>query len=454
MNIIVVGGGKIGKTIIASLVSEGHDVVVLEDNPSVLDEITNIYDIMGVRGNGADCETLEEAGVDKAEMFVAVTGSDELNMLSCFMAKKMGAKHTIARIRNPEYNEHSLGFMRQQLNLSMSINPELLVAQELFNILKLPSAVKIEYFSGRNFEMVELRLKKDSMLNGTKLSELHSKYKTKVLVCAVQRDNEVYIPDGNFVLESGDKISITATPTEIHKLLRSLGVMQKQAKNIMILGGSKTAYYLAKMLTATGNNVKIIEQNRSRCRRLCEDLPKAVVINGDGAQQELLLEEGLRSMDAFVALTGMDEENILISIFAASQNVSKVISKVNRNELAKMAVNLGLDCIVSPREITSDIIVRYARALKNSMGSNVETLYKILDGQAEALEFKVRAESKKIVSQPLKFLQLKKNTLIAGIIRGRKTFVPSGEDMILPGDKVIVLSSNEQRLHDLSDILK
>lgn len=452
MNIIVVGCGKIGSTILASLVSEGHDVVALENNPAVLEEITNIYDVMGVCGNGADCETLEEAGVDKAEMFVAVTGSDELNMLSCFLAKKMGAKHTIARIRNPEYNDRSLGFMRQQLNLSMAINPELLAAQELFNILKLPSAVKIEYFSGRNFEMVEMRLKQDSRLDGIRLNELRSKYHTQVLICAIQRGDQIYIPDGNFRLQSGDKISLTATPSEIQKLLKSIGVLQKQARNIMILGGSKTAYYLAKMLTATGNNVKIVDKNRDRCRQLCEDLPKAVIINGDGAQQELLLEEGLRSMDAFVALTGMDEENILISIFAASQNVSKVISKVNRSEFAYMAEHLGLDCIVSPKEITSDILVRYARALKNSMGSNVETLYKVLDGRAEALEFKVRAESK-IVQKPLKDLHFKPNTLIAGIIRGRKTIIPTGEDMILPDDKVVVLAAN-QRLHDLSDIIK
>lgn len=452
MNIIVVGCGKIGTTILSSLVSEGHDVVALENDPAVLADITNIYDVMGVCGNGADCETLEEAGVDKAELVVAVTGSDEMNMLSCFLARRMGARHTIARIRNPEYNDRSLGFMRQQLNLSMSINPELLAAQELFNILKVPSAVKIEYFSTRNFEMIEMRLKKDSKLDGIRLNELRSKYHTKVLICAVQREEQVYIPDGNFELKSGDKISLTAPPAEIHKLMRSLGVFQKKARNIMILGGSKTAYYLAKMLSSTGNNVKIIEKDRECCRRLCEDLPKAVIINGDGAQQELLLEEGLRSMDAFVSLTGMDEENILLSIFAASQNVPKVISKVNRNEFVRMAEHLGLDCIVSPKEIISDVLVRYARALKNSMGSNVETLYKLMDGKIEALEFKVCTDAR-VTQRPLKELVLKPNTLIAGILRGRKTIVPTGEDMILPKDKVIVLTANRQ-LHDLSDILK
>ncbi len=245
---------------------------------------------------------------------------------------------------------------------------------------------------------------------------------------------------------------MTASPAEIQKLLKRLGVLRKQARDVMILGGSRTAFYLAKMLSNTGNNVKIIDQNRARCRNLCEALPNAVIINGDGSQQELLLEEGLRSMDAFVALTGIDEENILMSLFAASQNVPKVISKVNRNELGDMAEKLGLDCLVSPKDITSDVVVRYARALRNSQDSNMETMYKIMDGKAEALEFKVCGSSA-ITQTALKDLALKPNTLIAGIIRGRKTIIPTGEDKIMPGDKVVVLAAN-RRLHDLTDIIK
>lgn len=451
MNILVAGCGKIGTTIIDSLVAEGHDVTAIDADAAVLDGITNIYDVIGVCGNGADCETLGEAGVEKAELFVAVTGSDELNMLSCFMAKKMGAAHTIARIRNPEYNDRSLGFMRQQLGLSMSINPELLAAQELFNILKFPSAVKIETFSRRNFEMIELRLKNDSVLGGLRLNELREKYKTHVLVCVVQRGDKVYIPDGNFVLQGGDKIGITANPAELQKLLRGLGLLQKQARNVMILGGSRTAYYLAKMLTSVGNSVKIIEKDRDHCRELSDTLPKAVIIYGDGAQQELLLEEGLQSQDAFVALTGMDEENILISIFADTQKVPTVISKVNRSELSSMAEKLGLDCIVSPKKIVADILVQYARALQNSLGSNIETLYKLMDDKAEVLEFNVRSDSR-LLHIPLKDLQCKPNTLIAGIIRERKTIIPGGDDVIQPGDKVIVLAT-DHRLKDLSDIL-
>lgn len=452
MNIIVVGCGKIGLTIISSLLAEGHDVTALDNNSALISQITDIYDVMGVCGNGADCETLSEAGVEKAELFVAVTNSDELNMLSCYIAKKMGAKHTIARIRNPEYNDNSLGFMREQLGLSISINPELFAAQELFNILKFPSAVKVETFSRRNFELIELRLSPDSPLNGIKLSELRLKHQAKVLIGVVQRGNEVYIPDGNFVLRAGDRIGITATPGELQSFLRGMRLLRKSAKNVMILGGSKTAFYLAQLLTASNTTVKIIEQDKKHCHELCEALPKAVIINGNGAQQEVLMEEGISEIDAFVALTGMDEENILISIFAASQNVPKVISKVNQTELASMAENLGLDCIVSPKKLISDILVRYARALENSLGSSVETLYKLMDDKAEALEFIV-AQDARLTNIPLKDLKLKTNTLIAGIIRDRKTIIPGGNDVLLPGDKVIVLAANH-RLQDLSDIIK
>lgn len=452
MKIIIAGCGKIGGTILASLVSEGHDIVAIDSDSAVLTEITNIHDVMGVCGNGADSDILTEAGVAGAEMFVAATGSDEMNMLSCFLARRLGAKNTIARIRSPEYNDRSLAFVRRELELSMAINPELLAAHELFNILKFPSAVKIEKFSGRGFEMIELRLKPDSVLDGMSLRSLREKYGTRVLICCVQRGDSVYIPGGDFVLKSGDKIDITAPPADMLKFFRSIGEFQKQARNVMLLGGSRTAYYLADMLTSGGASVKIIERDEKTCSELCEALPKAVIIHGDGAEQELLMEEGLKSLDAFIALTGMDEENILISIFAAAQKVPKVISKVNRDELAAMAERLGLDCIVSPKKIISDVIVQYARALKNSLGSNIETLYQLMDGKAEALEFNAKADPK-LIGIPLKELNIKKNILIAGILRYRKTVVPTGDDMILPDDRVIVVAA-DRKLSDLSDILR
>ena len=451
MNIIVVGCGKIGTTILASLVKEGHNVVAVDSNAETINEITNLYDAIGICGNGNDCDTLSEAGVDKTELFVAVTGSDEFNMLSCFLAKRMGARHTIARIRNPEYNDRNLGFIKKQLGLSMAINPDLLAAQELFNILKLPSAAKIETFSRRDFEMIELKLRQESVLDGVSLIELRKKYDVKLLVCVVQRDNEVFIPDGSFVLKSGDKIGITATTSEILRFLKMLGVMQKQARNIMILGGSRTAYYLSKMLMGIGNTVKIVEKDHKRCLELSETLPNAIIINGDGAGQELLNEEGLSSMDAFISLTGMDEENILISFYAAAQNVPKVISKVNRDEFMYLAEKIGLDSTLSPKNIISDILVRYARALENSLGSNVETLYQIMDAKAEALEFNIAADSA-VTEIPLKDMKLKPNTIIAGIMRGRKIIIPSGDDMILPEDKVVIITSG-YKLNDISDIL-
>lgn len=451
MKIIIIGCGKVGMTIVQSLSAEGHELVCIDDDPSVVEEIGNIYDVMTLCGNGVDCDILAEAETDKCELFVAVTGSDELNMLSCFLAKKMGAVHTIARIRNPEYNDRSLGFLRQQLLLTDSINPEQLAAREIYNLLKFPSAVNIETFSGRNFEMIELKLKADSELSGMSLSEMRKKYPAKFLVCAVQRGEEAFIPSGNFRLCGGDKIGLTASPAEVSKLLKLLGLTPQKTRSIMILGASRTAYYLAKMCLAGGHSVKIIEQNKERCTRISELLPGVCMICGDGASQELLFEEGIAETDAFITLTGMDEENILISCFAASQKVPTVITKVNRPELVQMAEKLGLDIIISPKRIVSGVVTRYARALQNSIGSSVESLYKLMDGKAEALEFSVR-EDFAFCNIPLKELTLKPNILLAGILRGRTALIPTGDDVILPNDRVVILASAGEQLQDLSDI--
>lgn len=452
MKIIVVGCGKIGTALVESLSAEEHDIVVIDTNRKVLEEMNNIYDVMCVCGNGADSDTLGEAGANKADLFIAVTNSDELNMLSCFFAKKMGAEHTVARIRKTDYNDKSLGFMKQTLSLSMPINPEYRVAQEFYNILKMPSAVKIETFSSGSFEMIDLKLKPDSRLHGMTLVELRGKSKANFLICAVQRDGKVFIPSGNFMLRGGDKIGLTANQTEILKFLKELNLVQKQTKNVLILGGSRIAYYLAKKLLAAGNNVKIIESDIERCEEISDLLPGVSVINGDGTQQEILLEEGIEQMDAFVALTGIDEENILISYFAQKKGVPKVITKVNREELAEIADNMGLDCVISPKITVANMLTRYARAIENSKGSKVETLYRLMDSNIEALEFTV-SQDFVAVSIPLKDMSIKPNILIAGIIRGRTAIIPAGDDVILPGDKVIVISA-DRRLHDLSDILK
>ncbi len=452
MKIIVAGCGKIGATLISNLVNEGHDIVIIDSDPQVIEDITNIYDVMSVCGNCADTDTLSEAGAKSAELFIAVAGSDEFNMLSCFLAKKMGTRHTIARVRNPEYNDRSLGVMKQNLELSMIINPELAAARELFHTLKLPSAANVETFSVRNFEMIEQILKEDSPLDGVKISDLRSKYKARFLICAVQRGDDAYIPDGNFVLKSGDRIGVVAEQAEIVKLLKEMGIVSTKARNVMILGGSRTAYYLAKRLSASGSKVTIIEKDPKICEELSEALPKTTVICGDGANHELLIEEGLNSIDAFVSLTGMDEENILLSSYAASKGVRKVVAKVNRDTLIPLAEHWGLDTIVSPKKLIANVILRYARALQNSEGGSVETLYRLMDDMVEALEFNVKPTSS-LLNIPFKELKTKKNILVAAIIRERKIIIPTGEDCIMSGDKVIVLAAN-QRINKLSDILQ
>lgn len=454
MKIIIVGGGKIGATLIESLEGEGHDITFVDCDQKVVDEMNNIYDVMCVCGNAVDNDTLDEAQVSSADLLIAVTNSDEINMLICFIAKKMGAAYTVARVRNPEFNDKRMEQVKQYLDISFTINPELLAASEIFNILKLPAAINIETFSRRNFSMIELSLKEGSHLDGMSLIDLRKKYDLNFLISVVKRGDEVYIPDGNFVLKCGDHICLTANFIEIQKLLKTLGLAKKQSKSVMILGATTTSYYLAKMLLRSGTDVTIIDKDINRCNQFAEELPGAVIINGDGAEQEVLMEEGITSVDAFTALTGIDEENILISFFAQSQNVPRVVAKVNRNELASMAEKLGLDSIVSPKKAAANVVTSYARALQNSLGSNVETMYKLMDGSVEALEFNVQSDFK-AQHIPLKEMKLKKDVLIAGIIRKRKAFVPTGNDEIVAGDKVVIIAkSDDQKMNDLSDVLR
>jgi len=451
MKIIVAGCGKIGESIIKSLVEENHEILAIDNNPDVIEEITNIYDVMGICGNCADSDIVEEANASECDLYLAVTDSDELNMLSCFIAKRMGAKDTIARIRAPEYNDNSLVFMKNNLEISMPINPERLAAHELFNILKFPHALKIETFVRRTMEITEVRVQEGSVLNGVKLTDIRGRFKAQVLICCVQRGEEALIPSGDFVLREGDRIGVTAPHEEMQKFFRATGFLQKQAKSVIILGGSRIAYYLAEMLLGIGVSVKIIDKDERICEELGTALPKAVVIYGDGSEQELLLEEDIKDADAFIALTGSDEINILVSMFAMMNNVKKVIAKVNRDEIAPMAARLGLDCIVSPKKMVSDVVLRYARALENSKGSNVETLYKLMDGKVEALEFNVR-EDAPLINTPLKDLKLLKNMLIIGIARGRDVLTPSGNTEIHAGDRVVVITTNHG-LGDISEIL-
>lgn len=453
MKIIIVGGGKVGKTIIESMLKEKHEVVLVDNDPAVVGNVTNLYDVMGICANGTEYEKLLEAGADKADLFIAVTGSDELNMLSCFAAKKIGARHTVARVRNSEYNTASWGFMKQQLEISMAVNPEKLAAEAIYDILKLPSATKVESFTARSFEMIEIIVKKGSAIDGMTLVDLRKKFSEKFLVCVVQRENDVIIPNGTFKVLSGDKIGVMVTNDDAHSILKKFGYPAKEAKNIMLIGASKTALYLADMLIKGRSSVKIIEKDPDVCDTVCERLSsKASVVCGDGMSREILLEEGVDGLDALVALTDRDEENILISFYALSKKVQKVIAKVNRNELSSISENLGLETTFSPKNIVADILVRYARAIGNSIGSKVETLYSLFGGNAEALEFNVEQDFE-FAGVPLKKLETKPGILVAGITRGNEALIPGGDDCILSGDKVIVVAKGE-RLCNLSDILK
>ncbi len=452
MKIVIFGCGKVGTTIINSLSGEGHDIVAIDNNPDVITEVSNVYDVIGVCGNGVDSETMTDSGISDAELFVASTGSDELNMLGCFLARKMGAKHTIARIRTPEYNDESLNFLKHHLDLSMALNPDLLAAGEIFNTLSFPSAVKVEAFSGRYLKIVELIIKEDSPLANLKLIDIRKSHSESFLVCFVKRNDEIFIPDGNFEIKAGDRIGITASHSEIQKLLRNMKMPMKMPKSVMILGASRITYYLTKMLSNAGVKVKIIDIDKGVCEEFSGRVPEATLLLGDGMQPEVLLEEGISGTDAFVALTGSDEVNVLSSFFAKSQNVPTVIAKANRHQLSQTAEKLGVESTISPLVCVSNSLSTYARALHNSIGSNVETIYKLAEGKAEVLEFKVH-ENFKFSDIPLREMKFKRNILIAGIIRGRKPIIPQGNDCIKPGDRVIVIAAGHV-LCDLSDIVE
>lgn len=452
MKVIIVGCGKIGSTLTARMAKEEHDVIVIDNDPAVLKDITERYDVIGFCGNATSYDSLTEAGVAGCDLFIAVTGSDEFNMLSCFVARKIGAKHTVARVRNSEYNNDSFHYMMEQLELSMSVNPELMMAETIFNILKLPSVAKVDTFSDRRQEMVEVVIKRGSPLDGMTLSGIRKKYPGKYLVTIIRHGDEVHIPSGNSVLYSGDHIALISAATDTHRILKMLGLVKKQVRDVLILGASTTSYYLAKLLLGAGNSVKIIEKNPERCEEVCEQLSGATVIRGDCMHQDLLAEEGLDKMDAVVALTGRDEENILISFYAMSQGVGKVVSKVNRDELWALSEKLGLDSILSPKMIISDVLARYARALENSEGSKVETLYSLMNGTAEALEFNVLPDFP-FADTPLRDLTLVGGTLLAGITRGSASIIPGGDDVIRPGDRVVVVAAGVP-VYDLEDIFR
>ena len=450
MKIIIVGCGKVGTTLAEQLNRENHDITLIDCDSEALQSISDSTDVMSVTGNGAVYQVQMEAGIKEADLLIATTNSDELNMLCCLIAKKAGNCHTIARIRNPEYSAE-INYIREELNLSLAINPELAAAREIARLLRFPNAIKIELFAKGRIELLKFLIPKDSILDRMKVMDVVSRLKSNVLICAVERGDDVVIPDGNFEMKGGDKISFIAPHAECADFFRKAGIENNTVNSAMFVGGGKLTVYLAKALADTKIKIKIIEQDEERCRILSELLPHAMIIHGDGSDQKLLLEEGIRQTEAFASLTGFDEENILLSLYAASQSRAKLITKVNKIAFEKVINALNLGSVIYPKMLTADIILQYVRAMQNSMGSNIETLYKIVADKAEALEFRVRGDSP-VLGIPLEKLRTRNNLLVACINRNGRIIMPRGKDTLEAGDTVIIVTTHTG-LNDLKDIL-
>lgn len=448
MKIVIIGAGKIGTTLAQRLAMEDHQVTLVDIRPEALEEVSTL-DVMTVEGNGISKETLLEAGVDKADLAIAVLSTDEENLLACLIAKKLGVGNTIARVRNPEYSS-GIRLIQDELGLSMALNPELASASEMARLMRSPSAIKIDTFAGGKIELHKAQLPADSPLDGCKLMEL-GKIQHGILICIVEREDEVFIPSGTFVLRGGDRISFVAKPRMAAKFFQKIGIAADPVKKVLLLGGGKISYYLARQMLDYGADVKIIESNYDTCEYLSEALPEANIVCGDGTNERLLSQENIEKMDAIASLTGIDEENVLMSLYARSVSKAKIVTKVNRTTFAGIIDSLDLGSVFHPRDIAADHILRYVRALQNSMGSNVETLYKLVGGKAEALEFRATAKSS-VCSTPLMELKLQKGLLIGAINRGGKVLTPSGKDTIEPGDTVVVVTT-VTGLNDLDDIL-
>ena len=451
LNIIIVGCGKVGTTLIEQLSKEGHDITIIDHNAHKVQEIANFYDIMGLAGNGASYNVQIEAGIENADLIIAVTNSDELNLLCCTVAKQVGNCAAIARVRTPDYSSEA-NYLRESLGLAMIINPELEASKEAARILYLPTALEVNSFAHGQAELIKFKIPEGNALSGMSIAYLGKNIASDILICAIERNGEVYIPSGNFQMEAGDVISFVATRKIAKNFLEQIGFKTNQVKNTLIVGGGKAAYYLAKQLINMGIDVKIIERDRSRCEELSILLPKAIIINGDGTDQELLAEEGIEYMESFIALTGIDEENILLTLHARQVSGAKVITKINRFSFKDVISRLDLGSVIYPRYITAEAIIAYVRAKKNSMNSNIETLYHMFDHRVEAIEFRVYEDSK-VTNTPLMNLPLKKNLLVSFINRNGAIIIPSGQDSIQVGDSVMIVTTHTG-FKDILDILE
>lgn len=453
LKIIVVGAGKVGNTLVNRLAEEGHDLVIIDKNVNRLTELANLCDCMGIIGNGASYSVLDEAGVDTADLFIAVTESDELNLLCCTIAKQFNKNlSTIARVRNPEYGKE-IPYLKKQLNLTMIINPEYEASVEAARILFLPAAISINSFVHGSAEIVKIKIPEGNVLNGKTVAYLGSNFTNDILIVGVERGDEVTIPNGSFELAAGDIISFVATRKACHSFLKSIGFKTNSVKSTIMIGGGTTAYYLADQLMKTGIDVTIIEKDVTRCEQLSELLPKATIINGDGVNEALLAETGIKDVDSVVAMTGIDEENIMLSLFARQISKGiKSVTKINKISFTDVINRLDLGSVIYPKQITAEAIITYVRGRQASIGSNVEVMYHLFDERAEAIEFKVKEQSG-ATGKPLKEMKLKPNTLLAFINRSGKIIIPSGNDSIEVGDSVMIVTLNKG-FTTLADIIR
>ena len=451
VKIVIIGLGTIGRTILKSLSGEGHTVTIIDEDKDKIEGLIEKYDVYGVVGNGASLDIQREAGVADSDITIVLTDSDELNVFACLVAKKLGVKNTVARVRNPEYSEQILQ-MKDELGISMIVNPEQDTANEIFNLISLPEIADAERFAGGKVLLVEIVAENGCALVGESLISIGKKLKTKVLICAVQRGNEVIIPSGNFIIEEGDRIHFTSDARVLRDFLAEIKIVKLPLRNIMIVGGSKIGYYLAEELSKKKYKIKLIEDDRRNAEELAESLPSVTVINGNGTQHDLLIEEGIEAMDALVALTNIDEENMIVSMFANKMKVRKTITQIKNDDLYGMLGELGIKNTVSPKEIVADRIISYIRALENTIGSNVLTLYRLVNNQVEALEFLAKRKEN-IYDKPLRELKIKQNCLIACIIRGTRVIIPDGNSTIRQGDNVIAVTTHKN-FDDLTDIFE
>ncbi len=452
MNIVVIGSGTVGGAISAQLAQEGHAITVVDHDVTALSELQNAFDVFAVAGNGADISVLRKAGAEKAELLIAVTSDDEINILCCAAAKKLGTQHTVARVRNPEYSE-LIRLMREEMNLSLTINPELAAAREIYRMLRFPSAAKIDTCCRGRVELVELTVPAGSALCNTSLYDLRGKLNIQFLVCSVLRDGKVYIPSGDFVIEEGDDICLTAPDEEMTKLFKAIGVYKQPVRDVLIVGGGRTTYYLEALLQKGKIRSTVIERDKELCHQLAEQYPCNVICD-NGTKQELLLEEGLENADAFLALSEMDEENAIVSMYAKTQNVRKVVTMISSMPYIDFFRGVGLESIVSPKSSTTAFILRYVRGMANTRGdAEIESLHRLMDGQAEALEFVIKEDIAGLTDIPLKSLRSRRGVLIACIARKDEILFPAGDDTIRGGDTVIVISAGG-KIKSIKDILE